>query len=621
MDIRLRRDGDRSILFSVAPVPPHIPGITDWRPLARGGFAMVWQARQETLDRLVAVKVDERTLDSESERRRFLGEARVSGNLSGHPGIVTVHDAGILADGRPYLVMKLCPGGSLSRWLRPENRQSPERICAVGIRIADALAAAHAQGMLHRDVKPANILIDGYGHAGLADFGLAAGGDAAVGEGVTPAYAPPEVLRRQPQTEYGDVYQLAATLYALLSGHPPRGPVGGRVSWDDMVARLDEPVQPLPGVDKDLMQVLLDGLSATPEDRPTAAEFRDRLAALEIAGEEQARAGAHPVAGRPRQRRLAPTLVVTTVLSLLVVILGGSGLYLYEIDRSVTANINRGIELPAEGPDGAKRPVKDAQADRTLDYVLIGTDDGDPELDQGGRSDSIMLVHLNQDRTQAYVISIPRDTWVTIPGHGRNRVNAAYALGGAPLVVRTMETLTGARMDHVAMIDFRGFVNFTQDLGGVTVYNRTAFSSHGYSYPVGEVTLAGEQALWYVRERAAFSSELERNENQRKVLKATLAKGLSGEVVADPLRFTRFLGNAAKVVRVDNDLTDSELRSTAVSLRLKPSEIKLISIPVSQGHKVDGRPVYSVDKDQLRDLSRALRKDTMPGYLEKYKEG
>jgi len=317
---------------------------------------------------------------------------------------------------------------------------------------------------------------------------------------------------------------------------------------------------------------------------------------------------------------LVPTLVVATVLSILVVILGGSGLYLYQIDRSVTANINRGIELPADGPDGAKRPVKDAQADRTLDYVLIGSDDGDPELDRGGRSDSIMIVHLNEDRDQAYVISIPRDTWVTIPGHGKNTVNAAYALGGAPLVVRTMETLTGARMDHVAMIDFRGFVNFTQDLGGVTVHNRTAFSSHGYSYPAGDITLAGDQALWYVRERAAFSSELERNENQRKVLKATLAKGLSPETVADPLRFTRFLGNAAKVIRVDNDLTDSELRSTAVSLRLKPSEIKLISIPVRPGRQ-DQKPVYNVDKDQLKDLSHALRKDTMPDYMEKYEQG
>ena len=87
--------------------PPYIPGLTDWRPLARGGFATVWQARQESLNRLVAVKVDQRTLEVETEQRRFLREAGAAGRMSGHPGIVTVHDAGILADDRPYLVMEL----------------------------------------------------------------------------------------------------------------------------------------------------------------------------------------------------------------------------------------------------------------------------------------------------------------------------------------------------------------------------------------------------------------------------------------------------------------------------------------------------------------------------------
>ena len=94
--------------------------------------------------------------------------------MSGHPGIVTVHDAGILTDNRPYLVMELCEGGSLTKWVKAEERPTAEQVREVGVRIADALSAAHARGVLHRDVKPANILIDSYGHAGLADFGLAA---------------------------------------------------------------------------------------------------------------------------------------------------------------------------------------------------------------------------------------------------------------------------------------------------------------------------------------------------------------------------------------------------------------------------------------------------------------
>ncbi len=115
--------------------------------------------------------------------------------MSGHPGIVTVHDAGLLPDGRPYLVMELCPGGSLTKWLQPDNRPTQEQVRDVGVKIADALADAHAHGVLHRDVKPANIMIDAYGNPGLADFGLAAmpqpGQDISVTmEALTPAYAP-----------------------------------------------------------------------------------------------------------------------------------------------------------------------------------------------------------------------------------------------------------------------------------------------------------------------------------------------------------------------------------------------------------------------------------------------
>ena len=140
-----------------------------------------------------------------------------------------------------------------------------------------------------------------------------------------------------------------------------------------------------------------------------------------------------------------------------------------------------------------KRPVKAPEAVQTLDYLLIGTDDGNPELDQEGRSDSIMMLHLNQARDEAYVISVPRTTLVTIPGHGDQpqRINNAFALGGAPLVVLTMERLTGTRIDHIAMIDFQGFVALTQDLEGVTVQNKTPVQqprlhlSGGKYHPVG----------------------------------------------------------------------------------------------------------------------------------------
>jgi len=262
--------------------------MADWHAIARGGFAIVWEARQESLNRLVAVKVDERKLDTEAEQRRFLREAGAAGRMSGHPGIVTVHDAGLLIDDRPFLVMELCPGGSLTRWITADPRPSQRRVREVGVRIADALAAAHLLGVLHRDVKPANILIDAYNNAGLADFGLAALIDpdmplSETVEAITPAYAPPEVFAKQPLTEYADVYSLAATLYAILSGHPPRwSETMEMLSLPEMIKRQKVPIKRIPGVDKPFMDALLGAMAEQPESRPTAAQFRDQLAALSL---------------------------------------------------------------------------------------------------------------------------------------------------------------------------------------------------------------------------------------------------------------------------------------------------------------------------------------------------
>jgi serine/threonine protein kinase len=262
--------------------------MADWRAIARGGFAIVWEARQESLNRLVAVKVDERKLDTEAEQRRFLREAGAAGRMSGHPGIVTVHDAGLLSDDRPFLVMELCPGGSLTRWMTKDPRPSQRRVREVGVRIADALAAAHLLGVLHRDVKPANILIDAYNNAGLADFGLAALIDpdmplSETVEAITPAYAPPEVFAKKPVTEYADVYSLAATLYAVLSGHAPRwSETMDLPSVPEMIKRQKAPIKRIPGVDKAFMDVLLNAMAENPEDRPTAAQFRDQLTNLNL---------------------------------------------------------------------------------------------------------------------------------------------------------------------------------------------------------------------------------------------------------------------------------------------------------------------------------------------------
>jgi LCP family protein required for cell wall assembly len=321
-----------------------------------------------------------------------------------------------------------------------------------------------------------------------------------------------------------------------------------------------------------------------------------------------------------KRRRLLPKIVIAA--SVLLVAVSGAGFwYAATIDRSLTENINRGIELPTDS--SSVRPPKEPHETGTLNYVLLGSDSRDPGNEGNGRSDTIMLVHLNAKRTKAYIVSFPRDMYVNIPGYGRNKINAAFAFGGTPLAVRTLESLTGVRMDHVALIDFEGFIRLTQDLHGVTVMNKTAFSSHGFDFPTGKITISGEEALWFVRERHQLpGGDLDRAENQRNVIKAIVQKGLSAKVISDPATFTTFLGNVAKYLTVDNDLSDDEITRTAHSLRLTGKDVDLLQAPISgYGTSRDGQSIDIVDTAKMAELATALKKDKLSEYVKKYPQG
>ncbi|GAA4591407.1 hypothetical protein GCM10023194_50670 [Planotetraspora phitsanulokensis] len=272
---------------------PLVPGYEVLGVLGQGGFGVVYRARQLAVGREVALKIDNRVLVSERDQRRFMREVTAAGALSGHPHVADIHDAGMLPDGRPYMVLELCPGGSLADQLRRNGPLGAHEVRDIGIKIADALSAAHAAGVLHRDVKPANILINSYGMVALSDFGLATrpGADPAQSEmsvtreSLTPAYAPPEAFDLTEPTAAGDVYALAATLYALLQGRPPRFPEGGVVNLAVIMVLHRRPVPEIPGVPAAFTAVLRHGMATDPAQRiQTAAEFRDALAALDVDG-------------------------------------------------------------------------------------------------------------------------------------------------------------------------------------------------------------------------------------------------------------------------------------------------------------------------------------------------
>jgi LCP family protein required for cell wall assembly len=330
-------------------------------------------------------------------------------------------------------------------------------------------------------------------------------------------------------------------------------------------------------------------------------------------------------APRRRARRRWLPIALVAVAVLLVGAVSAGFLYAASVDRSVNQGLQRQRVLPAETPTakGAKprptKPPSSSPGGQAMNYVLIGSD-----VANGGasRSDALMVLHLAADRRSAYLISFPRDLWVPIPGHGRNKINAAYAFGGAELTVRTLEDLLDVRMDHVAQVDLDGFVGLTTELGGVRVYNKHPSVSNGYRFPVGWITVGGAEAEAYVRERKQLPrGDLDRAERHRAVVQAILTKGLSGDTIKSPRRFLAFTSGVAKHVVVDEELTPKVLRSTALSLRLTPADIVSVQAPVARfGRSPDGQSIDVVDEAQMRQLAEALREGAMAGYVRAYPE-
>ncbi|MFQ6398014.1 protein kinase domain-containing protein [Nocardia sp. KC 131] len=253
-------------------------GFEDAVEIGRGGFGVVYRCRQVALDRMVAVKVLTAELD-EDNQSRFLREQRAMGRLTGHPNIVTVLEVGTTASGRPFLVMPYHPLDSLDVRIRRHGPLSAERVLWIGVKIAGALETAHRLGIVHRDVKPGNILLTAYGEPALTDFGIAhiAGGFQTAADTVTgtPAFTAPEVLEGETPTASADVYGLGATLFCALTGHA----AFERRSGENVVTQfLRITTQPMPdlrddGIADDVSALVEKAMNREPRERPSAAEL------------------------------------------------------------------------------------------------------------------------------------------------------------------------------------------------------------------------------------------------------------------------------------------------------------------------------------------------------------
>jgi serine/threonine protein kinase len=274
---------------------PILSGFDALAPLGAGGFSEVYLYEQHLPRRRVAVKVLSAESLAPDDLSRFTDEANLMAQLSSHPSILTVYQAGITEAGRPYLVMEYCSLPDFGARFRTE-RISVQEALRVGIQIAGALETAHRAGVLHRDIKPSNILTTDYRRPALADFGIAGVlGAGAPSDAYSLLWASPESLGEggvlRPTS---DVYSLAATVYALLAGRAPFEGQDGAAprTAEEMLRRIQQgPVSPVgrPDVPSELEALLATALSPSPSARPTSALSFGR--ALQ---QEEARLGLPP---------------------------------------------------------------------------------------------------------------------------------------------------------------------------------------------------------------------------------------------------------------------------------------------------------------------------------------
>ncbi|WP_265520570.1 serine/threonine-protein kinase [Oerskovia flava] len=221
--------------------PPLIKGFEYVSLIGSGGFSDVFLYQQQRPRRRVAVKVLLHEWSGEAQRAAFDAEADLMATLSTHPSIVTMYEADVADDGRPYLAMEYCSRPNLGARYRAERFSVAEAL-RVAVQIAGAVETAHQLGIVHRDIKPANILVTEYGHPVLTDFGISATlADATRAEGMSIPWSPPESFGDPPQSGLPtDIWALAATTYTLLAGRTPFEVPGGSNSSASLMSRIEQ---------------------------------------------------------------------------------------------------------------------------------------------------------------------------------------------------------------------------------------------------------------------------------------------------------------------------------------------------------------------------------------------
>jgi LCP family protein required for cell wall assembly len=313
-----------------------------------------------------------------------------------------------------------------------------------------------------------------------------------------------------------------------------------------------------------------------------------------------------------------------------VALFGAAGAGAYFTVGRLPANVAR-MDGTFAGIKENDRPTKAAAERGSMTFLMVGSDSradapttgrsakGKAFVPGDQRTDAIMMLTIAPDRKSAAVVSIPRDSWVEIPDRGRMKVNAAYALGGAPLLIRTVEKLTNVRVDHFAIVDFAGFKSIIDAIGGVDVdIAQNTRDDWGIAvFKKGRTHLDGTRALTYVRQRHGLpQGDFDRVKRQQNLIRAVMAKVATIDPVADPVKAYKLLDAGTAAVTVDDGLSDGDLRSLAFSLRdLQNGGVSFLTAPVrGTGHEGTESVVY-LDDLKCADLWNALRANKVADYV------
>jgi LCP family protein required for cell wall assembly len=318
---------------------------------------------------------------------------------------------------------------------------------------------------------------------------------------------------------------------------------------------------------------------------------------------------------RDGKRRAVWKLFGITVLSLTLLVAacaGGVAWYLHDSLQAIDHNIER-FAAPDQQIPEAERPS--VIAPEATNILMLGSDSrisaGDPSQWTFGaqRTDAIMILHIPANRKGAYVVSIPRDSWVSIPDRkSKAKINAGFSYGGPTLMVRTVEQLTGVRIDHVVIIDFDGFVGLTDKLGGVDINVAGEGKKH----------MDGADALAYVRTRKTLANgDFDRVKRQQNWIRTVMAEMLSKDMAKSPKSLMDSLKMLSKSVATDDGLTIDDMRDLGWSMKsVRAKDVTFMTVPVAgTGRSSDGQSIVKLDLPQDKPLFEAIKKDKMADYL------